>query len=811
MSYSRRQLYAMGEPLGDSATWRKADGGLVLGDGGGGGTPEKTTQVADLPEWAKGYAQETLAKGQALTDINQNRYQPYQGQRIADFSPLQQQAFQGASNLQPSQQLGAATGVAGAAAMGALGTSYDPYRMGQFTPGRAAQYMSPYMQNVVDRQKMEAYRASQLLGGQQQAQATQAGAFGGYREGIQRAERERGLRTQLDDIQAKGLQSAFDQAQQNFAREQQMREQSRQYGAGLGMQGLQTALQGAGQLGSLGQQQFGQEKDVLGVQSQFGAQQQAQQQQALSQQYQDFQNQQRYPYQQLEFMSNLLRGTPMGTVSTLYQAPASTLQNLGQLGLGAYGASKMFADGGEVSSYADGGSVTDQDFVASSVRKLSDAQLQSEMQAAAKEGDEEMASMLKAEMARRSSMRGQPGVGLSSLFSEQMADRVLPTEESMARGGIVAFARGGQSDEGSDDDDRADVLSQLVASPGNPRLNSWAASQLPAALQAIAGSKYTPMTGEAYNAAIDARYKLMEKLGGKDPSAEIRQKIEDMRGAGETNLERSKGLAALQAAAAMGQGRGFIQGVGRAGGAFATSYGQALQADQAEKRALANMEINLADAQRKERMGLGREAISAADQARRDHDAAQGFGLRKATAMGNMLTKTLAATKTTGAGSGAPKPPKGFDALAEAEYQGLIATGERPGAETRRLAYRMAADLWGKQAGTERTDVGMAGVTSRLDIKVADAVAKAKFTPEYLEARTQEERDAITTRAAEAVRKEFTTQTGRPGASAAPAAPVNINSTSRAKPSTVQGLPAGAVVQGDKVYDQTGKLIGHVR
>ena len=37
MSISRRELYALGEPLGDSATYRKADGGLVLGDGGGGG------------------------------------------------------------------------------------------------------------------------------------------------------------------------------------------------------------------------------------------------------------------------------------------------------------------------------------------------------------------------------------------------------------------------------------------------------------------------------------------------------------------------------------------------------------------------------------------------------------------------------------------------------------------------------------------------------------------------------------------------------------------------------------------------------
>jgi hypothetical protein len=314
---------------------------------GGGVAPASQTQVADLPDWAKPSAQNVLARGEALTDINQNPYQTYRGERIAGFSPLQQQAMQGASNLQPSQQLGAATGITGAAAMGALGTGYKPYQAGQFGT-QASQYMSPYMQNVIDRQKMEAYRASQLLGGQQQAQATQAGAFGGYREGIQRAERERGLRSQLDDIQAKGLQSAYDQARQQFNTEQQLREQSRQYGAGLGLQGLQTALTGAGQLGNLGQQQFGQQKDVIGLQSQFGAQQQGLEQQRLSQQYQDFMNQQRYPYQQLEFMSNLLRGTPMGTVNTLYQATPSVGSQLVGLGTAAAGASRLFAEGGEV-------------------------------------------------------------------------------------------------------------------------------------------------------------------------------------------------------------------------------------------------------------------------------------------------------------------------------------------------------------------------------------------------------------------------------------------------------------------------------
>lgn len=37
MNYSKRQLYALGETLGDSVTQRKAGGGYVCGGGGGGG------------------------------------------------------------------------------------------------------------------------------------------------------------------------------------------------------------------------------------------------------------------------------------------------------------------------------------------------------------------------------------------------------------------------------------------------------------------------------------------------------------------------------------------------------------------------------------------------------------------------------------------------------------------------------------------------------------------------------------------------------------------------------------------------------
>lgn len=132
----------------------------------------------------------------------------------------------------------------------------------------------------------------------------------------------------------------------------QLGEQSRQFGAGYGQQGLATALSGAGQLGQLGQTQFGQERDIYGLQNQYGEQARALRQQDLAQQYQDFLNQQRHPYQQLEFMSGLLRGTPMGTVNTLYAQQPSMMSQLAGLGMGAYGLSKMVGSkkGGVVKS-----------------------------------------------------------------------------------------------------------------------------------------------------------------------------------------------------------------------------------------------------------------------------------------------------------------------------------------------------------------------------------------------------------------------------------------------------------------------------
>jgi hypothetical protein len=126
---------------------------------------------------------------------------------------------------------------------------------------------------------------------------------------------------------------------------QQLFEQSRQFGAGLGLQGLQTAMTGAGQLGALGGQQFGQQRDILGLQNQFGTQQQQLEQARINANMQNYAAEERYPYQNLEFMSNILRGTPMGTVQSMYQQQPGIGQQLLGTGLSAASVYNTFAGG----------------------------------------------------------------------------------------------------------------------------------------------------------------------------------------------------------------------------------------------------------------------------------------------------------------------------------------------------------------------------------------------------------------------------------------------------------------------------------
>jgi len=258
-------------------------------------------------------------------------------------------------------QIGQASQFASAAGAGSLAAGqYSPAqiqnimaRTDSFTaPGAAQQFMSPYMQNVVDIQKQEAIRDAQKANLAGNLAAARQGTYGGARQLLAQTERERNLADQMAEIQATGSQAAFQAAQQGFEQEQARRlqaqlanqqsfleaqrltEQSRQFGSGQQMQGLSQLLQSGQLLGQLGSAQQAADLDRIKAQSAAGAEQQALYQQQLDTAYADFLRQRDYEMEQLGYYSNLLRGLPVGLSSTqtTYAPPPSMLSQVAGLG-----------------------------------------------------------------------------------------------------------------------------------------------------------------------------------------------------------------------------------------------------------------------------------------------------------------------------------------------------------------------------------------------------------------------------------------------------------------------------------------------
>lgn len=359
MSYSRRQLEAFGEPLGESSTHARPGGSpneRVYGGGGGGPTSSTVTQT-NIPEYARPYVEAMLGGAlQESFDIDTSDgqytikgvkpYKPYSldpREYIAGFSPLQQAAFAGAENLQVPGQIGAASDLTYEAAQRAGGAG-DEYFARAMTPQFNQALMSPYMQNVVDRQMASARTQADITRQQRQAALAKAGGFGGARHAIEEAEASKALNSQLGDIQAKGLQSAFEQAIQQ-----------QQFGTSAGLQGLGQAGAMAGQLGQLGGQQLGAQQGILGLQSQYGGQQQQQQQQVINQAIQNYATAQQYPQMQLGFLNAMIRGmaTPTTTTQSYQAAPPITSQLAG-LGLTGYGLAQTGMFGGATGKKAGG-------------------------------------------------------------------------------------------------------------------------------------------------------------------------------------------------------------------------------------------------------------------------------------------------------------------------------------------------------------------------------------------------------------------------------------------------------------------------
>lgn len=262
---------------------------------GGGST---VTQTTAIPDWQQGMVQanENIAQG-----IASQPYQQYQGQLIAPLTDMQNQGIAqtqaAAGSAQPDLQT--AEGLAGQA-----GNS-------QWNAQTAQQYMSPYAMAAMQPQ-IQALQNNQALQSQQlNAGATQAGAFGDARQGVQQSLDNFNNNQSLNDLVSSGMNTAYTTGQNAFNAQNQ------------------NLLNASSQYGNLGQAQ--QSTGLAGANAVFnaGTQQQSLNQQQLTEAYQNFMNQVNYPAQMLNLRIASTANSPY-TVPTANLAPtSSSAQNLG--------------------------------------------------------------------------------------------------------------------------------------------------------------------------------------------------------------------------------------------------------------------------------------------------------------------------------------------------------------------------------------------------------------------------------------------------------------------------------------------------
>jgi len=257
--------------------------------------PQQSTTTYQIPEYFKEIQERTLRRAEAESQLP---FQAYQGQRIAQLTPTEQQAGD-----VYSQQI-----LPQAGQLSAIGAQ-------TFTPQIAQQYMNPYENQVVQSALGDVERAYQ---GQQRALSTQAiqtGAFGGGREGVQRGVLGGEYLRQVGDVSGRLRQAGFESGAQRFAADR------------------------AAQLGS-SQAQLAALAGASSGLAQFGAQERGIEQAGLTEAFRDFVEQQGFEQNQINQVIGALAGAPIrsygeertGFTSTPMQGPSPFGQITGALG-----------------------------------------------------------------------------------------------------------------------------------------------------------------------------------------------------------------------------------------------------------------------------------------------------------------------------------------------------------------------------------------------------------------------------------------------------------------------------------------------
>lgn len=235
-----------------------------------------------------------------LYDISPEAAKSSVANRIAGMDPMQERAIQDLASMQPSAYTGQGAGL-----MGLAGT-------GTYDTATAQRYMDPYMQQVVDQQKKSAIADYARQMPSLTSSAYGVGAGRGTRSALMQSEANRNLQNNLQNIQAQGLQNAWQQGQGQFNTEA-----NRMMAAGQGLIGA-------------GAQDYTQMTGINAAQQQGGAARQNLAQNQLNTAYENYLEQQRRPFEKLGWMSDILSGMPTSGYSSRMFTPAARPDVAGQ-------------------------------------------------------------------------------------------------------------------------------------------------------------------------------------------------------------------------------------------------------------------------------------------------------------------------------------------------------------------------------------------------------------------------------------------------------------------------------------------------
>jgi hypothetical protein len=215
---------------------------------------------------------------------------------------------------------------------------FDPttFDAGTFDTAAMNQYMNPFIQGALNPQLDEARRQAEISRVQNAARMTQAGAFGGSRQAIMESELDRNLQRDLSNITGVGMMSAYDKAMQAYQTDQQRRleaegmgEQSRQFGAGFGLDALSRELQAREAQSQLGRTAFDTQRDVFGTQMDAGATQRGIEQEGIAAAMRQFEQERDDPFKKVQFQQSLLDGLPLAAQNYSYVEPDALSRFLG--------------------------------------------------------------------------------------------------------------------------------------------------------------------------------------------------------------------------------------------------------------------------------------------------------------------------------------------------------------------------------------------------------------------------------------------------------------------------------------------------